>query len=62
MPQYPLEVMGISVAVPVISGSVSRVKYGGVTPVTQSPTKQVTSEESRRRLPGFMSMLMENAK
>jgi hypothetical protein len=62
MPPYLLEVMGISAAVPVISGFVSRVKYGGVTPVTQSPTKQVPSEEIRKRLPGFMSMLMENGK
>jgi len=62
MPPYLLEVMGISAAVPVISGFVSRVKYGGVTPVTVSPTKQVTSEEIRKRLPGFMAMLMENGK
>jgi hypothetical protein len=54
--------MGISAAVPVVSGVASQIKYGGTTPINEAPTKQVPSDQLRKKLPGFKTMLMENDK
>jgi hypothetical protein len=62
IPANLILVMGISGAVTVVNGVVSDFKYAGTTPPKVEPTKQVPSDEIRKKLPGFKTMLMENGK
>jgi hypothetical protein len=62
IPYNLILVMGISAAVPVIGAVVSEVKYGETTPPSIATTKSVPSDQLRRKLPGFKTMLMENGK
>jgi hypothetical protein len=60
MPNSLLLVMGISAAVPVTGAAISIFKYDGTTPTGVAPTKEVPSDQIRRKLPDFKTMLMEN--
>jgi len=62
IPYTLILVMGISAAVPLTGAVVSDFKYGGTTPPGVYPTKEVPSDQIRKKLPGFKSMLMENDK
>ena len=62
IPEGLILVMGISAAVTVVNGVVSKVKYGETTPPNEPPTKEVPSDQIRKKLPGFRTMLMENDK
>jgi hypothetical protein len=62
IPYTLILVMGISAAVPLVGAPVSDFKYAGTTPPGVLPTKELPSDEIRRRLPGFKTMLMENDK
>ena len=62
IPYNLILVMGISAAVPVVGAFVSQVKYGETTPPSIATTKDVPSDQLRRKLPGFKTMLMENGK
>jgi hypothetical protein len=62
IPSTLLIVMGISAAVPVVGAVVSNFQYAGTTPPGVVPTKEVPSDQIRKKLPGFKTMLMENDK
>jgi Big-like domain-containing protein len=62
IPEGLVLVMGISAAVTVTNGAVSKVKYGETTPPNEPATKEVPSDQIRKKLPGFKTMLMENDK
>jgi hypothetical protein len=62
IPYNLILVMGISAAVPLVGAVVSDFKYAGTTPPGIFPTKEVPSDQIRKRLPGFKTMLMENDK
>ena len=62
IPSTLLIVMGISAAVPVVGAVISNFQYAGTTPPGVVPTKEVPSDQVRKKLPGFKTMLMENDK
>lgn len=53
--------MGISAGATILNSRVSQDKYGGATPVTIPPTKEIVCKQ-RGNLPQFKTMLMENDK
>jgi hypothetical protein len=57
-----LYVMGISAGVPVLGTAISRFQYAGTTPPNIQSTKEVPSDQIRKNLPGYKTMLMENGK
>ena len=57
-----LYVMGISAVTTGTSTVISRYRYGGSTPPNVQPTKEIPSDEVRKSLPRFRTMLMENGK
>jgi len=62
IPNTLLIMMGISAAVPITGAAISNFQYGGATPPGVMPTKEVPSDQIRKKLPGFKTMLMENSK
>jgi len=54
--------MGISAGSTITSSVISRFQYAGATPTDVAPTKQIPSDEIRKKLPAFKTMLMENDK
>jgi hypothetical protein len=62
IPSNLVIVMGISAGSTITSSVISRFQYGGTTPTDVAPTKEIPSDEIRKKLAPFKTMLMENGK
>ncbi|HEY7228248.1 MAG TPA: Ig-like domain-containing protein, partial [Nitrososphaeraceae archaeon] len=60
--QNILFVMGISAGTTGAATAISKYRYGMATPIDVAPTKETPSDEARKNLPGYKTMLMENGK